>query len=145
MADLFGGPGMEQTARNARHVAMIGATLGPMLLIGDLHTPSGWYNMLRIFRRTSPMSIGSYILFSFGAFSAVTAAADWMGMKRVARMAQVPAATAPPTVRPTISTLPRCRPAPSTNASALHCRTVRRGGDCHEHRRRTPSLRQSLR
>ncbi len=94
MADLFGGPRMEKTARNARHVAMIGATLGPMLLIGDLHTPSRWYNMLRIFRRTSPMSIGSYILSSFGAFSAVTAAADWMGMKRTARLTQVPAALA---------------------------------------------------
>ncbi|PWC35960.1 NrfD/PsrC family molybdoenzyme membrane anchor subunit [Azospirillum sp. TSO35-2] len=93
-ADLFGGPGMEKTARNARHVAMIGATLGPLLLIGDLHTPSRWYNMLRIFRRTSPMSIGSYILSGFGAFSAVTAAADWIGMKRVARVTQVPAALA---------------------------------------------------
>src|SRR5690349_24791475 len=38
-----------------------GTVIGPALLIADLHTPQRWYNMLRIFRRTSPMSIGSYV------------------------------------------------------------------------------------
>ena len=46
-------------------------SVGAALLIIDLHTPTRFYNMLRIFRPTSPMSIGSYVLTSFGALSAV--------------------------------------------------------------------------
>lgn len=56
--------------RNGRIIAAAGAALvGPTLLILDLHTPRRWYNMLRIWRSTSPMSIGSYILTAFGAAS----------------------------------------------------------------------------
>ncbi len=50
--------------------------------------------MLRIFRRTSPMSIGTYILSSFSLFSIMTAAADLLGWRKVARVAQIPAAIA---------------------------------------------------
>ncbi|HYH21397.1 MAG TPA: NrfD/PsrC family molybdoenzyme membrane anchor subunit [Azospirillum sp.] len=94
VADLTGRPGSEKLVHNARHVAMAAPTLGALLLIGDLHTPSRFYNMLRIFRRTSPMSIGSWILTGFGAFSALTLGAQWLGLPRVARVAQVPAAVA---------------------------------------------------
>ncbi|WP_448204889.1 NrfD/PsrC family molybdoenzyme membrane anchor subunit [Azospirillum sp. sgz302134] len=93
-ADLTGRRGSGPLVRNARHVAMAAPTLGALLLIGDLHTPSRFYNMLRIFRRTSPMSIGSWILTGFGAFSALTLEAQWVGLARVARAAQVPAAVA---------------------------------------------------
>ena len=65
-----------------------GALVGPALLIADLHTPQRWYNMLRIFRRTSPMSIGSYVLTAFGGFSALAL------IPRVERAAQIPAAIA---------------------------------------------------
>jgi len=75
--------------RPARVIAAAnGALIGPALLIMDLHTPQRWYNMLRIFRRTSPMSIGSYVLTTFGAFSALAL------LPRVGRAAQVPAAIA---------------------------------------------------
>jgi hypothetical protein len=40
------------------------------------------------------MSIGSYVLTGFGAASALTAVADWLGWRRVARAAQIPAAVA---------------------------------------------------
>ena len=53
-----------------------GSVVGAALLIIDLHTPTRFYNMLRIFRPTSPMSIGSYVLTSFGALSALLAAAQ---------------------------------------------------------------------
>ncbi|HVL34775.1 MAG TPA: hypothetical protein VM489_03795 [Burkholderiales bacterium] len=57
-------------ARNGRWMAAAGgAVVGPALLVLDLHTPRRWYNMLRIFRRTSPMSIGTYILSAFGGAS----------------------------------------------------------------------------
>jgi len=87
-----------------RWIALAGTILGPPLLIADLHTPSRWFNMLRIFRRTSPMSIGSWILSAFGAFAGATAAADMADripllrarglFRRSARVLQVPAALA---------------------------------------------------
>jgi protein NrfD len=86
--------------RNGRYIALGGSVVGAGLLIIDLHTPSRFYNMLRIFRPTSPMSIGSYVLTSFGALSAGLAAAQLMqyrgagggALERVARFAQIPAA-----------------------------------------------------
>ena len=77
-----------------------GSVVGAALLIIDLHTPTRFYNMLRIFRPTSPMSIGSYVLTSFGALSALLAAAQLRrdlggepsGFDTLARAAQIPAA-----------------------------------------------------
>ncbi len=59
--------------RNARYLASFNAVAGAVLLIIDLRTPHRWYNMMRIFRTTSPMSFGSYILTAFGGFSGLTA------------------------------------------------------------------------
>src|SRR3546814_10058762 len=42
--------------RTARAMATAGSAAGAVLLIIDLRTPRRWYNMLRIFRPTSPMS-----------------------------------------------------------------------------------------
>ena len=86
--------------RNGRYLALGGAVVGAGLLIADLHTPQRFYNMLRIVRPTSPMSIGSYVLVKFGGFSALLAAAQLrrdLGaapglLDRVARVAQIPAA-----------------------------------------------------
>ena len=73
-----------------------------MLLIYDLHTPKRFYNMLRIAKRTSPMSIGTWVLMGFSAFAGVSAVAQFLSdrMPRLrwtapaARVAQVPAAVA---------------------------------------------------
>lgn len=91
--------------RNGRYVALAGTAVGAVLLIVDLHTPARFYNMLRILRPTSPMSIGSYVLTSFGALSALLAGAqlrrDLAGgqkggepgaLDRAACLAQIPAA-----------------------------------------------------
>lgn len=58
--------------RNARFLATTSSAIGAALLIADLRTPRRWYNMLRILRPTSPMSIGTYILGAFGGFSGLT-------------------------------------------------------------------------
>ncbi|HEY6431577.1 MAG TPA: NrfD/PsrC family molybdoenzyme membrane anchor subunit, partial [Acetobacteraceae bacterium] len=67
----------------------------------DLHTPRRFYNMLRLFKATSPMSIGSWILVGFGVFSSLTAGADLLErvpglrwLRGVAKAAQIPAAVA---------------------------------------------------
>src|SRR3546814_11725228 len=58
--------------RTARAMATAGSAAGAVLLIIDLRSPRRWSNMLRIFRPTSPMSFGRYILTAFGGFSART-------------------------------------------------------------------------
>jgi protein NrfD len=69
---------------------LLGPTIGTLGLICDLHTPKRFYNMLRLFELTSPMSIGSWILAAFGNFSALTAAAEFLGMRPAARATQLP-------------------------------------------------------
>ncbi len=89
--------GSRALVRNARVLAAGGALAGAALLIADLGTKRRWYNMLRIFRATSPMSIGTYILSTFGlATGATLLGALPLGRTagRVADAAQVPAGLA---------------------------------------------------
>lgn len=102
VADLTRGRQAEGTVRRGRYLSLLAPTLGSVLLIWDLHTPQRFYNMLRIAKRTSPMSIGTWILMSFSGFAGATAAAqfaaDHLGSGRrwlrAARAGQVPAALA---------------------------------------------------
>src|SRR5690606_2641364 len=61
------GPELPSLVGHARYIALLCAVAGGALLIADLKTPRRWYQMLRIFRGTSPMSIGSYVLVGFSA------------------------------------------------------------------------------
>jgi formate-dependent nitrite reductase membrane component NrfD len=55
-------------ARAAMWIAAIGgAVLSPILLIMDLGRPHLFFNMLRVFKHRSPMSMGAWILSAFGA------------------------------------------------------------------------------
>ena len=98
IAQRFGARRMRPVVRNGRYLAFAGATIGPLLLMRDLKTPRRWYNMLRIFRKTSPMSIGSYVLSAFGAASSATAFGEWFQGRGasggLARVAELPAAAA---------------------------------------------------
>ena len=68
--------------RHARLLAAgIGGAAGPALLVSDLKTPARFHHMLRIWRPTSPMSIGSFVLTAFGAVSAFTALPTIAGAK----------------------------------------------------------------
>lgn len=51
----------------AMWVAAVGAILSPVLLIMDLGRPRLFLNMLRVFKYKSPMSVGAWIVFAFGA------------------------------------------------------------------------------
>ncbi len=104
LADLTRGPAAAPTVRRGRYLSMLAPTIGSAMLVWDLHTPARFYNMFRIFRATSPMSIGTYVLSAFTGFAGLTAAAqvveDRSGGKlrrlarRTAGAAQVPAAVA---------------------------------------------------
>jgi formate-dependent nitrite reductase membrane component NrfD len=89
LADFIDRRKYSRVVRTGRALAALnGALIGPSLLVMDLHTPQRWYNMLRIFRRTSPMSIGSYVLTAFGGCSALSL------IPYFGRAAQIPAAIA---------------------------------------------------
>jgi formate-dependent nitrite reductase membrane component NrfD len=98
---LFGRREDRPVIRAGRYIALAGALASPGLLIADLHTPQRWYNMLRIFRRTSPMSIGSWALTTFGLTSGIAAVGQgitdlfgWRIGEWIARIASLPAALA---------------------------------------------------
>ena len=100
-ADLVGDPALAPIVRNGRYIALGATVLGGPLLIIDLQTPQRWYNMLRIFRKTSPMSIGTWVLMSFGSLSAALAAAQFAAgrghspsraAQRAIKLLQIPAA-----------------------------------------------------
>ena len=48
-------------------LAALGAILSPVLLIMDLGRPRLFLNMLRVFKHKSPMSVGAWVVFAFGA------------------------------------------------------------------------------
>jgi formate-dependent nitrite reductase membrane component NrfD len=77
--------GDERSARIARKVA-VGALLpSPPLLIMDLGRSGRFYNMLRVFKPRSPMSMGSWCLSLFGALGSAAVGADLLGRPRAAR------------------------------------------------------------
>ena len=59
------------TSMAALWIAAVGAVLSALLLISDLGRSSRFLNMLRVFKRRSPMSVGAWTLALFGGFSAL--------------------------------------------------------------------------
>jgi DMSO reductase anchor subunit len=85
--------GNEVLARRAWATALAGIALSPGLLVSDLGRPTRCLNMLRMFKVTSPMSVGSWILAASGTTTAVAAANEWTGLfGRPARLARPAAA-----------------------------------------------------
>ncbi|HUJ29054.1 MAG TPA: NrfD/PsrC family molybdoenzyme membrane anchor subunit [Myxococcales bacterium] len=62
--------GMRHLWHPARYVAAGGAVVSAALLIADLGRPARFVNMLRVFRPSSPMNMGSWLLSAFGACAA---------------------------------------------------------------------------
>ena len=58
-----------EVARAAMWLAAFGGVVSPVLLIMDLGRPLMFFNMLRIIKIQSPMSMGVYILSTFGTAS----------------------------------------------------------------------------
>jgi hypothetical protein len=85
--------GNDVLARRAWATALAGVTLSPALLTSDLGKPSRFFNMLRMFKITSPMSVGSWILSASGATTVVAAGSAWFGIfPRLSRLAKPAAA-----------------------------------------------------
>jgi formate-dependent nitrite reductase membrane component NrfD len=77
--------GDHRSARIARLVALGALGPSPPLLIMDLGRPERFYNMLRVFKPRSPMSMGAWALSAFGGLLAGAVGADALGRERLAR------------------------------------------------------------
>jgi hypothetical protein len=61
--------GLTNLARAALWITAAGAIISPTLLVMDLGRPQLFFNMLRVFKHRSPMSVGAWILAVFGMFA----------------------------------------------------------------------------
>ena len=68
--------GNERLARSALYVGAAAEIVSPILLVSDLGRPERFLNMLRVFKVTSPMSVGSWILFASSGATNTAAALE---------------------------------------------------------------------
>ncbi len=71
-AQIAGDGQLQKFGQRCHWVGIVGSSIGGGFLIHDLGRPERFLHMLRVFRPTSPMSVGVYIL-SFAAPLAITA------------------------------------------------------------------------
>jgi formate-dependent nitrite reductase membrane component NrfD len=74
--------GRERLAKTALNIGAVADIVSPALLISDLGRPERFLNMLRVFKVTSPMSVGSWVLFVSGGASTTAAALELLGVLR---------------------------------------------------------------
>ncbi|HEV8116002.1 MAG TPA: NrfD/PsrC family molybdoenzyme membrane anchor subunit, partial [Acidimicrobiales bacterium] len=75
-ADLTG---RTELRRGCRLTSLAALTASGALLIHDLGRPSRFANMLRVFKPTSPMSMGTWILTAYGPLAGLAAASELAG------------------------------------------------------------------
>jgi hypothetical protein len=80
LAQLAEGQGNAQLARRAWALALGGVAVSPVFLISDLGKPARFFNMLRVFKVTSPMSVGTWILSASGVAIGLAAVHAWTGL-----------------------------------------------------------------
>ena len=82
----------ERLAKASMWIGLAGDVVSPALLVSDLGRPERFLNMLRVFKVTSPMSVGSWILAASGAATSAEAACETLGI--FPRLKLVPATAA---------------------------------------------------
>ncbi|MEA2273919.1 MAG: hypothetical protein QOI98_2627 [Solirubrobacteraceae bacterium] len=82
LALLAEASGHDELARRAWAVALGGVAVSPALLISDLGVPKRFLNMLRVFKVTSPMSVGSWLLSAIAPAIGVATLHAWTGRPR---------------------------------------------------------------
>jgi formate-dependent nitrite reductase membrane component NrfD len=79
--------GHDRLAKTALYVGAAADIVSPALLVSDLGRPERFLNMLRVFKVTSPMSVGSWILFVSGGASNTAAVLELTGRLRPVKWA----------------------------------------------------------
>jgi hypothetical protein len=91
--------GNHRLARTSHAVALAGFAVSPPLLIKDLGRPERFLNMLRVFKVTSPMSLGTWSLTATATANGLaTLLSLARRMPRTRRAAEVSAAALGPTI-----------------------------------------------
>ena len=72
--------GNDVLARRALFLSSAALSVSPFFLIKDLGRPRRFYNMLRVFKPTSPMSVGSWLLGGGGTATGLAAACELSGL-----------------------------------------------------------------
>jgi hypothetical protein len=70
---LVGGASFRRMVIRARRVAAVAAAVGAVLLIVDLGKPRRFLYMMRVFRPTSPMNLGTWVVAATGTASGLAA------------------------------------------------------------------------
>ena len=95
-AELTGRPVL---ARSAKVTALGAISVSAGLLVHDLGRPERFYNMLRVFKPTSPMSVGSWILAAYAPAAGAAALSEVTGiLPSVGKLATAAAAGLGPAV-----------------------------------------------
>jgi formate-dependent nitrite reductase membrane component NrfD len=96
VAQLLKGEQMRDLVVRCRWVAAINGMIGTGFLIYDLGRPERFLNMLRVFRITSPMSVGSWVLAAAGGLTFGSAVLSHTGgvLRRLGDLAAILAALA---------------------------------------------------
>jgi formate-dependent nitrite reductase membrane component NrfD len=90
-AELTGRP---RLARRSKLCASAAISVSLLALVYDLGRPARFLHMLRVFKPSSPMSVGVWLLFVYGPLAAGAAVSDVLGIApRTGRAAAVGAAT----------------------------------------------------
>jgi hypothetical protein len=100
-ADLTGRPAMR---RSARLTSLAALTVSGGALVHDLGRPERFANMLRVFKPTSPMSVGSWLLTAFALPAGVAAVGETPLAPRVIAPLARPAGFAAAAIAPGIAT-----------------------------------------
>jgi formate-dependent nitrite reductase membrane component NrfD len=79
--------GNDPLARTAKYVDTAAIGLSPALLIADLGRPERFLNMFRVFKVTSPMSVGTWIVGVSGLASGVASTLELLGRLPRAKLA----------------------------------------------------------
>jgi formate-dependent nitrite reductase membrane component NrfD len=89
--------GRHELARAAKTAAAGAVSLSVAALVRDLGRPKRFLNMLRVFKPTSPMSIGSWLIAAYGPAAGVAAASAVTGkLPRAGRATTIAAAALGP-------------------------------------------------
>ncbi len=79
--------GNQPLARATTYISAVGDAVSPVLLVSDLGRPERFLNMFRVFKVTSPMSVGSWVLGASGAANGFAAFSELLGILPRLRLA----------------------------------------------------------
>src|SRR5256714_8013213 len=82
-AKLFGN---EKLSRRALYIGAVADAISPVLLVSDLGRPERFHHMLRVFKVTSPMNVGAWILLVNGGASNAAAVLELLGVLRPVKL-----------------------------------------------------------